>query len=130
MVGIDTNVLIRWLRQDPDSPDQSERARRAISAERAVFITLIALVEAAWVFDRRYRVPRDQIANLLRTLLGHSKVRIERRDLVAEAAAAYESGGAGLADRIIALVGHHAGARTTLTFDKQAAGAEGFTLID
>ena len=56
MIGLDTNVLVRYLVQD--EANQSARATRLIERELSErepgFIGLIVLVETCWVLKRLY----------------------------------------------------------------------------
>ena len=56
MLGIDTNVLVRFLVRD--DPEQFERARRLIKREvgggETVLISLLVLLETEWVLRSRY----------------------------------------------------------------------------
>ena len=64
MIGLDTNVLIRHVTQD--DPAQSPRASALIEGrlteEEPGFVSIVTLAETAWVLDRVYKYPHDQIA--------------------------------------------------------------------
>jgi hypothetical protein len=63
MIGLDTNVLVRYLTQD--DPDQAARATRVVEQELTAdtpgFIGLVVLVETAWVLQRLYRASAEEI---------------------------------------------------------------------
>ena len=64
MIGLDTNILIRYLTQD--DPIQSLRAteiiERRLTEENPGFVSIVAMVETVWVLDRAYRLAANEIA--------------------------------------------------------------------
>ena len=56
MIGLDTNVLVRYLVQD--DPTQTRQANalidRAAAQETAMFINHVVMCELAWVLGRGY----------------------------------------------------------------------------
>jgi len=71
MLGIDTNVLVRFLVRD--DPKQFERARRLIKREvgsrETVPISLLVLLETEWVLRSRYSMAKAEIVAALSALL-------------------------------------------------------------
>ena len=129
--GIDTNVLFRWLFHDPSHPAQSEAAARAVTgAEGALHISVVVLAELAWLMRSKLGLDRATQARVLKALLGRPEIEIAQRAEVEAATAAFAAGGPGFADQLLSALNRSARCRTTLTFDKAAARAEGFTLID
>ena len=102
MIGLDTNVLVRYVLQD--DPRQSPRASRlidALSADKPGFVPVVALVELAWVLGAGYELTRAQLAAVLETLLRSKELVIDRADLVMQALARFSAGGADFADALI-----------------------------
>jgi predicted nucleic-acid-binding protein len=131
VIGLDTNVLVRYLAQD--EPDQAARAARVmeqtVSAEEPGFIGLVVLVETVWVLQRLYRATADEIAVTVGNLLGSPVLVVERRDVVARAVAMAKQTGARFGDALIAAAALEAGCARTVTFDRRALRA-GMTLVD
>ena len=130
MIGLDTNVLVRYVLQD--DPRQSPRASRLIdslSADEQGFVPVVALVELAWVLGAGYKLPRAQLATVLETLLRSKELVIDRADLVMQALARLSAGGADFADALIERMAAAAGCTATMTFDQGAAKATGMTLV-
>lgn len=130
MIGLDTNVLVRYVLQD--DPRQSPRASRlveSLSADEPGFVPVVALVELAWVLGAGYKLPRGQLAAVLETLLRSKELVIDRADLVMQALARYSSGSADFADALIERMAAAVGCTTTMTFDQGAAKAAGMTLV-
>jgi predicted nucleic acid-binding protein len=63
MIGIDTNVLVRFLVRDDEA--QFDRARRLIKREASggepVMVSQLVLLEAEWVLRSRYSLKKGAI---------------------------------------------------------------------
>ena len=130
MIGLDTNVLVRYVMQD--DPRQSLRATRlieALSADEPGFVPLVALVELVWVLSGSYGLDRKQIATVVETLLRSKELVVDRADLVSQALKGYRAAGADFADALIERIAAAAGCSTTLTFDAGAVKAAAMTLV-
>ncbi len=130
MIGLDTNVLVRFLIQD--DPEQAAAASAALAqlgeAEPG-FICREVLVELVWVLERAYRLPRADVARALDGLLETQELVIETADRVAVATDRYRRGGAGFADQMVTLAGQGAGCRETLTFGRKGGALPGMRLL-
>ncbi|MGF1613173.1 MAG: PIN domain-containing protein [Gammaproteobacteria bacterium] len=130
MIGLDTNVLVRYLTQD--DPAQSALATRIIEQELTEdapgFIGLVVLVESSWVLQRLYRASAEEIRETVNDLLGCRSVVVENRDVVARALAVSAKNSCGLADAIIAASALSAGCIKIVSFDRKAVRA-GMTLV-
>ena len=130
-IGLDSNVALRWLVQDPSNLDQSLRAMSAIDAfDGPIHINLVVLAELVWLVSRTLKAGRAEQALLIRGLLEHPFVELADKAAVATALTLFEQGGAGFTDHLIAALNGGAGCATTLTFDKVAARGNDFTLLD
>jgi predicted nucleic-acid-binding protein len=130
LIGIDTNVLIRWNVDEESNPAQSESARQAITGRgERVYINAVVLAESVWVMSNAYRVDRTEQRAFVRVLLDHPQIVLSDREVVMRALNAFESGGPGLADYLIGELNAAAGCRTTLTFDKAAGKTLHFTQL-
>ena len=130
MIGLDTNVLIRYLTED--DPHQTEKAAALIEArspDDPGFISLAALTEVSWVLQRSYRFDRKAIAAAIAALLYAQEVVIERAEAVREALRFFEESRAGFSDCLIAQLGQLAGCEYTVTFDRAAAKLPGMKLL-
>lgn len=132
MIGLDTNVIVRYLVQD--DPVQSEIATRIfeerLSADNRGFVSAVTLCEVVWVLKRGYKRPKPELCTVVRALLEAGELEIEHRDLVWRALSAFQSGTADFSDYLIGERARVAGAPTTLTFDQSAATASLFTLAE
>jgi predicted nucleic-acid-binding protein len=123
MIGIDTNVLVRYLAQD--DPTQSARATRLIESELSErqpgFIGVIVLVETCWVLKRLYGATVSELQNTMRDLLDARQLVVEQREAVARALVRLREVSGDLADALILGTAEAAGCERTVTFDKAAA---------
>ena len=130
MIGLDTNVLVRYVMQD--DPRQSPRATRlmdSLAPQAPGYVSLVVLVELGWVLRSNYGLARGQVATVLETLLRSKELLVERAESVAQALERFESAGADLADALIERMATAAGCAATMTFDQGAAKAAGMTLV-
>ena len=130
MIGVDTNILIRYLVQDDEV--QSLAAAKIVDGftpEAPGFISQVVLVETVWVLTRAYKMSRDAIANIVETLLRARELVVERAEAGYLALVTYRSTKADFSDALIAQGGKLAGCRQTLTFDKRAANHAGMQLV-
>lgn len=130
MIGLDTNVLARYVMQD--DPRQSPRATRlmeSLTPEAPGFVSLVVLVELVWVLKSNYGLERGQVAAVLETLLRSKELVIDRAEAVLQALQRFASAGADFADALIERLAAAAGCEATFTFDAGAAKSASMTLV-
>lgn len=130
MIGLDTNVLVRYVMQD--DPRQSPKATRlveSLSSESPGFVPQVSIVEFVWVLSSSYGLGRDQVASALDLLLRSKELVVERADQVARALRVFRTGTADFADCLIERAADAAGCSATMTFDVAAAKTAGMRLI-
>jgi predicted nucleic-acid-binding protein len=130
MIGLDTNVLVRYLTED--DPVQTKAAGRvmdSLSPDLPGFISLIALTELVWVLESFYRFKKNEIEQVLETLLRSEELVLERAEIISQALRAFRSSRADFADCLIERCGHAAGCKHTLTFDHDAVSGAGMLPI-
>lgn len=131
MIGLDTNVLVRYIAQD--DARQSPKASRlidALTADAPAFVPLVTVVELVWVLSGAYEFERESIAGVLERLLRSRELIVDRADLVLQAQRRYRAGSADFADCLIERIAHDAGCRATMTFDARAAKSAQMTLVE
>ena len=127
MIGLDTNVLVRFFAQD--DAKQSLLATRLInglSKESPAFISLISLCELVWVLESAYGVAKEEIVSILRRLLESDEMVIEDKPLVWAAFGAFQNASLDFSDALVVEAGKKAGCTHTFTFDKVASRTKGF----
>ncbi|MEQ8537686.1 MAG: type II toxin-antitoxin system VapC family toxin [Coleofasciculus sp. D1-CHI-01] len=71
MIGLDTNILVRYLTQDDEQ--QWQQAVTLIQQNQPCFIANIVLCELVWVLKGgNYRFHKDEIINTLEAMLHSS----------------------------------------------------------
>jgi predicted nucleic-acid-binding protein len=130
MIGLDTNVLVRYLAQD--DPVQSRQATALIehrlSEQDPGFVSVVAMVETAWVLERAYGLSANEIAAAIERMLQADALVVEDEQKVFTAMMALRQGRGSFADALIAALGSRAGCTHTVTFDRRALRLPGFAL--
>lgn len=131
MIGLDTNVVVRYLAQD--DPKQSAAATRlfetVLTPDVPGFLSTIVLCEIAWVLADCYGADRSRIRAAVEGLLAAKQLAVETPDTVRRALRAWGESGADFADALIGAVAAAQGASKTMTFDRAAARLPGFELL-
>jgi predicted nucleic-acid-binding protein len=130
MIGLDTNVLVRYVTQD--DPVQSAQAtawiEERLTPENPGFISVIAMAETVWVLARTYAVADHDIAATIERLLQADVLVVENEQQVFAAMITLKENQGSFADALIAALGVKAGCSCTLTFDRRALRLSGFKL--
>lgn len=131
MIGLDTNVVVRFLVRDDEA--QFERARRLIQREAGrgepILISLLVLLETEWVLRSRYGLAKSDIAAAFSGLLDAAELCFEDEASVEQALFMWKDSPAQLAD---CLIGARHGAlecRATASFDAKALRLPGFVAV-
>lgn len=130
MIGLDTNVLVRYIAQDDAA--QSPKATRLIeglTVETPGYVSLVSVIELVWVMAGCYASTRNEIADVLTSLLRTKEIVVAEAETVWKALHAYRDGKADFADCLIVRSAQEAGCSHTVTFDRVAAKHCGMRLI-
>ena len=130
MIGLDSNILVRYLTQDDpvQSPKVNALIERRLSNENPGFISVVAAVETVWVLGNLYEFNPIEIAAAIEDMMESRSFSFEHAASVFLAMTALEQG-ADFADALIGSLGLRAGCTYTLTFDKKARRLPGFELL-
>lgn len=131
MIGLDTNVIVRYLVQD-DAKQSAAATRfieRALSPENPGYLTHITLCEVIWVLTECYSADRVQIRSVVEGLLGSKQLLVEEADLVWKALRSWDASAADFSDALIGQIVTARGGEKTVTFDRAAAKLPGFELL-
>jgi predicted nucleic-acid-binding protein len=131
MIGLDTNVLVRYLTHD--HPAQYAKAAAFIDAatnrgDRFVVNTAV-LCELEWVLGAVYEYSRDEIATALDQIFATAQFEIERLDEARQALADFRATKADFSDALIGRINRSLGAEYTITFDRELKAVEPFRLL-
>jgi predicted nucleic-acid-binding protein len=131
MIGLDTNVLIRYIAQDDSM--QSPKATHLIeelTVDAPGYISIVSVVELVWVLMGCYTLTRSEICEVLETLLRTKEIRVANADIIWKALRLFKEGKADFADCLIERSANEAGCSYTTTFDRNAAKHCGMQLIE
>ena len=126
MIGLDTNVLVRYVAQD----DQKQSAVaseliESLTASSPGFIALVSVVELVWVLQSSYQSSKSEIIVVLETLLRTRELTLENAETVWQALRRFSESNADFADCLIERSANAAGCDHTVTFDNKAAKTAG-----
>jgi predicted nucleic-acid-binding protein len=130
MIGLDTNILVRYIAQD--DPIQSPKAAALIeklSDDEPGFVALVAIVELVWVMQSCYAATKAEVVAILDKLLKVRTFCVENADVVFNAVRCYARSNADFADCLIERSAHRANCSHTMTFDEKAAKGAGMRLL-
>ena len=131
MIGLDTNILVRYLtKDDPIRTPVAIKLLRSLSSDEPGFLSLVVITELIWVLRLSYRYGNSEIANVVEALLQSRELIVEQEELVAAALGGFAVGSADFADYLIARAGQLAGCTDIFTFDKRAATFAGMRLLE
>lgn len=130
MIGLDTNILVRYILQD--DPGQAAAAGRLIESQCTAhspgYISILVLVELVWVLTTGYSYEKRHIVSTIHQILITNEFMVEDRETVWAALREYERGSSDFADCLISHGNHTKGCTQTFTFDRKAARGKHFTL--
>jgi predicted nucleic-acid-binding protein len=130
VIGLDTNVLVRYFGQDDARQSvQADAIFDSLTAENPGWVGLAAILELVWVMTSIKGAGRLVIADTLEQLLAMEAMAVEQASTVANAVQRFRWGKAEFADCLIAASAQTAGCSRTLTFDRIAARDAGMELI-
>lgn len=130
MIGLDTNVLVRYIMQDDIKQSAlATRILESLTAESRGFVPLVAIVELAWVLSSAYELSRSQLIEAFEALLRTKELVVDCSDIVWKGLRLLQRSGGDFADCLIACTAEAAGCVKTVTFDRGAAKSGGMTLV-
>ena len=131
MIGLDTNVLVRYIMQDDTK--QSLKATKIIEAldaiENSGYVTLVSIIKLVRVLSASYHLTRAQVAQALDSLIRAKQLKIESADQVTRALRVFKIGKSDFADCLIERSANNPGCEKTAAFDVNASKHAGMTLI-
>ncbi len=130
MIGLDTNVLVRYIAQD--DPKQSPMATdliESLTADARGYVGVVSVVELVWVLTDCYALRKDELCEVLTSLLRTKEIVVAHADTVWQALRLFKEGKADFADCLIERFANEAGCEYTATFDRDAARHCGMRLV-
>ncbi len=122
MIGIDTNVLVRYLVRDDEHQFQlaAHLILDCIKTSEPVQISLLVILETEWVLRSQYGFQKSEIAAAFTNLLETRETVYEDEESLEEALHNWKESHADFADCLIVAKSHRAGCRYLATFDAKA----------
>ena len=131
MIGLDTNVLVRYLTQD--DPEQAARANDLVETSCTRHepgrICLVVLCELTWVLAGAYGYEKRLVVQVLEHILASRELSVENEDIARSALAAFRQGTADFADYVIVFSNRSAGCEATYSFDRKLARHDSVRLL-
>jgi predicted nucleic-acid-binding protein len=123
MIGVDTNILVRYLTDDDpiQSPVASELLEGYLGQEKSIFINNIVLCELIWVLNGAYSYKKEQVVKTIKVLLSSIEFCFEHHEIVFLALLEFEKSPADFSDILIGMLNNTCyGCPETFSFDKGA----------
>ena len=132
MIGLDTNILVRYFTLD--DPKQSEVAVEIIEGaaeeEEKMLIQPIVLCELVWVLESAYDYSKRDMLNLIERILRTAQFEIAEKDSVWQALSDYRGGKGDFSDYYLGYANAREGAGMTFTFDSALRGNPRFNVLN
>ncbi len=84
MIGLDTNILVRYLTQDDpiQSPKATKLIERRLTEEKPGFVSIVAMVETVWVLERACGLTPHEIVGAVERVLQTDVLVVENEQEV------------------------------------------------
>jgi predicted nucleic-acid-binding protein len=113
---VDTNVLVRHLTGDP--PAMAARATAYLEAESELLLTDLVVAETVYVLESFYEVPRERVAESVRSLIAMESCVSVDATLLLRAVEVYETDRLDFAEAYLVACAEITGVDRITSFDK------------
>ena len=130
MIGIDTNILVRYLTQDDEKQAQAvnKTLEQYANQPDSILINNIVFCELIWVLEKGYKYTKTQIVEAIKYILATKEFAFEEPELLRFALNDYQQLSLDFADSLIGHINKAKKCQYTVTLDKAAAQHENFAL--
>jgi predicted nucleic-acid-binding protein len=130
MIGLDTNILVRYFMQDDEAQVQKvNRLMASLQVKNPGYVSLVVLLELHWVLKNIYKLDRESLITMTESILRAEEFKVESSDTAWAALRQFQASSADFTDCLIARIAAINGCELTYTFDKGAAKHAGMTLL-
>ncbi|MDR0783999.1 MAG: type II toxin-antitoxin system VapC family toxin [Propionibacteriaceae bacterium] len=130
MIGIDTNVLVRYvIRDDKAQAHRADSVIDGLTMADPGFITHATLVELWWVLTSTYKKDNQLVAAFIEQLLATPVIAIQDRDIVHAALRLVRANKADFVDALISAVCEAQGCTKVVTLESRVASRAAMTLL-
>jgi predicted nucleic-acid-binding protein len=79
MIGLDTNVLVRYIVQDdPKHSPKATQLIESLDSDNPGYISLVSVIELYWVLTSCYALTAEQVAQAQEAILRAKQFLVER----------------------------------------------------
>ena len=130
-MGLDTNLLVRYLTRDGPSQYAKVAALIEAATDRGdrFMINSAVLCELVWVLRTAYKYSHQEIATALDQILATAEFDIERQDEARQALRDFQSTKADFSDALIGRINRSLRAEHTATSDNDLKALETFRVL-
>ncbi len=131
VLGLDTNVLVRFLLNDDEKQSEiaRDRIKMAVVSGTPLRISLLTILETEWVLRSYGKCDKEAILETMKCLLESRDVQIEQEETLEQALYYYRNYTADFADCLMVSRYQRTGCEAMLTFDEKAAKLPGSELL-
>ncbi len=131
MIGLDTNILLRYFLQDDQAQSLTANnlLEHLLTVEDPGFVSTVTMAELVWVLSRTCGRTSEQVVSILELMLQAENLVLQNEQEVFTACMMVKAGRGSFPDAFIGELNASAGCSTTLTFDKRASRLRGFRLL-
>lgn len=131
MIGIDTNVLVRYITQDDEAQASlaTDYIENYCSTGNKIFINHIVICESVWVLKKCYNLSKQRVINVIEHILKISQFSIENPQIIWQALSDYKKAPADFADYVVSRTNKFYNCDETITFDQKAGKSKEFELL-
>ena len=130
MIGLDTNILVRYfIKDDPEQTRLAINLIYSLSPTEPGWIGLACFMELDWVLNNVLKVKKDRVVEIFDKLLAGRDLVVENAEAIREALHLYRFRNTDFSDCLIAASARAAGCSRTVTFDRIAARDAGMELL-
>jgi predicted nucleic acid-binding protein len=113
---VDSNVLVRHLTGDP--PGQAKRATEFLRTGDNLILVDLVVAEVVYVLESVYKVERERVAELVRSIVGFPAVAVPDEALLLRALEIYEQYRIHFAESYLAACAELSGVGVVASFDR------------
>ena len=131
MIGIDTNVLVRYITQDDEAQASlaTDYIENYCSTGNKIFINHIVICELVWILKKCYKLSKQRVINVVEHILKISQFSIENPQIIWQALSDYKKAPADFADYVVSRTNKFYNCDETITFDQKAGKSKEFELL-
>lgn len=128
MIGLDTNILVRYLTKDNEQ--QWKQAVEIVEGEEQCFVANVVICELIWVLrSKPYDFSKEEISNTIEMMLQCAVFEWEKRSVIYQALQRFKQGKADFSDYLIGAIAQQSGCTVTATFDRKLKDEKGFDCV-